>query len=261
MIKLIISDMDGCLLNDKKEIPHDMYEIIDALAEKQIAFAIASGRQVENIQEKFTPYVDSMYFLGENGSIVKHGKKTIYESILVPEDVKLLVETIRSMEGVYPIVCGSSGAYYDSEVPIVYDKAKFFYANLFKVDDILQVTENISKIAIVDTINPETNIYPKLQPYADRFQIACSGDVWVDINNLGENKGRAVAQLQNILGVSREETMVFGDFLNDLAMMEQADYSYAMINGHPQLKETARYITELDNNHEGVTHTIKKYLK
>ena len=43
--------------------------------------------------------------------------------------------------------------------------------------------------------------------------------------------------IQKKFNISKKETMVFGDYLNDLEMMENAYYSYAMKNGHEKIKE------------------------
>jgi hydroxymethylpyrimidine pyrophosphatase-like HAD family hydrolase len=53
--------------------------------------------------------------------------------------------------------------------------------------------------------------------------------------------------------------MVFGDFLNDLEMMGAADYSFAMDNAHPLLRERARYIAP-PNSENGVVRTISSVL-
>ena len=69
----------------------------------------------------------------------------------------------------------------------------------------------------------------------------------------------AIRMTQQNLNISYDETMVFGDYLNDYSMMEEAKYSYAMKNAHPQLKEVANFITKEDNDNNGVLETIKEY--
>ena len=41
--------------------------------------------------------------------------------------------------------------------------------------------------------------------------------------------------LQHQLGVSAEQTVVFGDYLNDLEMLDSGEMSFAMANAHPQV--------------------------
>jgi len=52
------------------------------------------------------------------------------------------------------------------------------------------------------------------------------------------------------------QDMVFGDFLNDLEMMDAATYSFAMANAHPLLKEQASWVAPT-NNANGVVRTIR----
>lgn len=60
--------------------------------------------------------------------------------------------------------------------------------------------------------------------------------------NAETSKGAAIEHFQNTLGFSFEETMSFGDYLNDLEMLQESYYSYAMENAHQKIKETARFI-------------------
>ncbi|UCE93931.1 MAG: HAD hydrolase family protein, partial [Flavobacteriaceae bacterium] len=76
----------------------------------------------------------------------------------------------------------------------------------------------------------------------------------------GANKGRAVQLLQDSLGVSKEETMVFGDFNNDLEMIDQAFFSYAMENAHDNVKKAAKFSTK-SNNEAGVEFVLKQLIE
>ena len=55
------------------------------------------------------------------------------------------------------------------------------------------------------------------------------------------SKGAALRQIQESLGIGPEETMAFGDQLNDLEMLERAYYSYAVGNARPEVKAAARF--------------------
>lgn len=52
MIKLIASDMDGTLLNDKDEIHEEFYQVFQELKKQNIIFAAASGRQYYNLAKR-----------------------------------------------------------------------------------------------------------------------------------------------------------------------------------------------------------------
>ena len=96
--------------------------------------------------------------------------------------------------------------------------------------------------------------------YRDELQVTVSGDIWLDITAGGVNKGVAIKEIQDLLGIDFKETMVFGDYLNDLEMMESAYHSYAMENAHEDLKKVSRFITHKNNDEDGVMHQIKEVI-
>jgi hydroxymethylpyrimidine pyrophosphatase-like HAD family hydrolase len=77
--------------------------------------------------------------------------------------------------------------------------------------------------------------------------------------NPATNKGAGIRSIQRALGITPAQTMVFGDFLNDLELMDAADYSFAMYNAHPVLRERARYVAP-PNTDNGVVRTISSVL-
>lgn len=65
--------------------------------------------------------------------------------------------------------------------------------------------------------------------------------------------------MQQLLGITKEETLVLGDYNNDLEMMEQAHFSYAMENAHPNVTKAARYSTK-SNTEEGVEEVLEELI-
>jgi hydroxymethylpyrimidine pyrophosphatase-like HAD family hydrolase len=127
------------------------------------------------------------------------------------------------------------------------------------VDDLLEVNDDVLKVAVYDFASAERNTAPRLAELSGSHQVVVSGAHWVDVLSATANKGRAVRQVQSALGVTPDQTMVFGDFLNDLEMMDAATYSFAMANAHPLLKERASWVAPT-NNANGVVRTIRTVL-
>ena len=86
-----------------------------------------------------------------------------------------------------------------------------------------------------------------------------SGDMWMDCMALGVNKGQAIRILQEALDIRQEETMVFGDQLNDMEMMDQAYYSFAVANARPEIRRKARFQAD-SNQNDGVLKILKGLL-
>ena len=70
MIKLVAADMDGTLLNSKKELSPNLFNTVNKLRDKGIKVAIASGRQYYNLLKIFEEIKDDLIVISDNGSIV-----------------------------------------------------------------------------------------------------------------------------------------------------------------------------------------------
>jgi hydroxymethylpyrimidine pyrophosphatase-like HAD family hydrolase len=89
--------------------------------------------------------------------------------------------------------------------------------------------------------------------------VIVSGQNWLDISHIEANKSYALKQLQHAMGFTPKETMVFGDYNNDIGMLKLADMSFAMENAHPNVKNTAKYQTS-SNDDYGVESILEDLL-
>ena len=81
----------------------------------------------------------------------------------------------------------------------------------------------------------------------------------MDCMAFGVNKGSAVRTIQECLDIRPEETMVFGDQLNDLEMLDQAYYSFAVANARKEVRDRARFQADTNVN-DGVLKILKNLL-
>jgi hypothetical protein len=133
-----------------------------------------------------------------------------------------------------------------------------YYDKYTVVDDLLGVEDDqFLKIAIYDFAGAESNSYTHFQQSKEHLQVKVSGSNWLDISHRLANKGRALEVLQHKYGIAVEQTMSFGDYLNDLEMMQQAYFSYAMANAHPLIKEAARFRAK-SNDEDGVLEVMRQ---
>lgn len=76
----------------------------------------------------------------------------------------------------------------------------------------------------------------------------------------GVNKGSAVTALCARLGMDIRDSVAAGDENNDVSMLRAAGVGAAMSNAVPAAKAAADYVTERDNNHDGIEEVIRKFL-
>lgn len=258
MIKLIVTDLDGSLLNEALNVPTRFFSLVDKIFSKNIHLAIATGRAQASIREKFEPIIDQLYSISDNGSLLKFGTRELLCTPIEQKYLNPLVEIGRSIDDAWPVFCGKERWFIENTDTAFLDKVHLYTRNYEVVEDLNSVNEPIIKISLCDLKGAEFNSNNHYQQYANDLKIAVGGSLWLDITMQNANKGYAVEHLQNTLGVTKEETLVFGDMLNDIEMMSKATYSYAMKNAHPLLKEVASFITDKDNNEEGVLDMIEK---
>ena len=226
---------------------------------KGIKFVVASGRQYQNLRKNFDRIKNKIVFIAENGSYVVEKEKEIYSRILSKEIIKKYVEIGRKIPTTNVVLCGKKSAYIEStEIEFVTEVEKY-YEERKVVSNLLDViNDEIIKITYCDLSGTERNVYPYIENEKD-CQIVVSGEIWLDISHLESNKGIALEALQKELGVSYEETMIFGDYLNDLEMLKKGKYSFAMENAHEEIKKISNFIAR-SNNENGVLEELKKII-
>ncbi len=249
--------MDGTLLNDNHELHPDFWEIEKKLIDKGILFSIASGRQFYNLEAKFDRIKDRTMFFAENGTYVSYKGKELYINPLERESAIEFLEMGRKLDHTHLVLCGKESAYVETDDKAFINEISKFYERLTIVEDLTKVEDTILKVTLCNFNGVEDHTFPHFVNYTDRYKVAIAAKVFIDITALDANKGNAIQGVQREMGISPDETLVFGDYLNDLEMMKVAKYSYAMKNAHPEIKEASNYTTRLDNNNNGVLDTIK----
>jgi Cof subfamily protein (haloacid dehalogenase superfamily) len=259
-VKLVVADMDGTLLNSRHELAKDFHHVYEQLRKKGVHFVAASGRQYYNIISKFASLEDDIIIIAENGSYVVHQGKEILVQAMDHDIARQQLIEAKKFPNVYPILCGKKQAYIDNNSPEFVEKMSLYYERFTFVDDLLKVEDDqFLKIALCDLDGAETNSYTYFGQKQEVLQVKVSGKIWLDISHPLANKGRALNKLQHDLNITRDQTMAFGDYLNDVEMMEQAHFSFAMQNAHAEVKRVSRFSTGT-NDENGVMDVLYKML-
>ncbi|NME84396.1 HAD family hydrolase [Clostridium sp. SM-530-WT-3G] len=259
MIKLIVTDMDGTLLDENGLLPDGFAEILDCLKNKNIKFVVASGRPYYTLKTNFGSMSRYLSFICENGSLVIDNNKTIYKSIIAPALVNEIIETSNNIEGNAIILCAENCAYTNASSEEHLNEIKKYYTNLEVVNDLSKISDDIIKISICNLHNSLDNLNNIFKPkFQGKLHVVGSGSIWIDISNNGVNKGVALKSLMKTYNISKEETIAFGDYYNDIEMLSSCEYSFVMENAPEDMKQYGKYIAESNINH-GVLKAIIKY--
>ena len=259
-IRLIASDMDGTLLGADGTVPESFWPVLERMLAAGILFSPASGRQYQTLQAVFGDR-DGLVYIAENGTNIVRGGETIALEPVEPGIIAPIVGWVRTLSGsgadLGIVVCGARSAYVERADEAFLNSVRPYYAALEVVEDVTAAAggDDVLKLAIFDSGRAESRTGPAILALGLPADVVISGENWVDVMRPGVNKGTALIRLQQHLGISREQTMAFGDFLNDAEMLDAAGHSYAMANAHPSIRARARHQAP-SNLDEGVIESI-----
>lgn len=260
MIKLIVSDMDGTLVDDNKNIDPEIYKMLPKLKAAGIRFVVASGRQYPSLREDFREHIGDVVVIAENGAFVMDNGKELYSRCMTREEIIGCLDAMAQVEGALPLVCTKMYGYTDNRELYEHLKSPLFNYAMRLAEDLYAVEDEIIKVSVIERGgNGAAHCYKLLRPLLDpALDLVISGPTCLDTGIRGVNKGTALKALQDMWGIAPEETMVFGDQQNDMQMFERAYYSFAMANGAEEVKARARF-QAASNNEGGVVKAIREF--
>lgn len=253
--------MDGTLLNQNGDVSRRFFNQFRELKKHNIHFVAASGRQYQSILDKLTPIKNEISIIAENGGLMQFNNSEQVLFQLSKKDVVNSVKILRRIKDCYIVLCGRKSAYIETEDTDFVSKFSQYYSVYLIVNDLTEVVDDdFLKIAVYHFESSEDYVLPQLNRITKDLKVVVSGQNWLDISHYDVDKSYALNLLQKSLSISEEETMVFGDYKNDLQMLKLGHFSYAMKNAHPDVKKIARFVTK-SNSEEGVECILDDLLK
>ena len=243
---MVVSDIDGTLLLDgKRELSDEIYDIIFELKKRGIFFVAASGRQLINMRNLFAPITDEVFYVAENGAICQWGEKA---AVLFEFERELAMRILQEVEKFPDCKVGvstPSTQYIKSGDEDFYEyMTGYVKYHTTKIDSFENINEPIIKIAFYNKEALDEHYEYFKTMFQKETCVAKAGNGWVDFISFDSNKGTGVKFLLEQLGISTDEVVCFGDQQNDIEMLEMFEMSYAMKNANPDVQKQAKYITD-----------------
>lgn len=262
MIRLIVSDIDGTLVEDGgNSLKPELYETILKLKEQGVHFVAASGRHGNGVKYLFQPILHDISLISGNGACIEHEGKHLTLTEYNHELAGAMIADLKSFE-LDIMIDGTDCVYTDSrnEEFIAWIENGYHF-RVERLDDLSQLDASFVKISgcrMSGIVDDEVNFLK--DKYAGQIKVILSGSQWIDTLSPGINKGNAVRWLQETMKIRPEETMAFGDQLNDIEMLNQAYYSFAVANARPEAKVAARFLAD-SNLRDGVYKILRMLVK
>lgn len=232
-IKLIAVDMDGTFLSDQKTYNRERFMAqYQQMKAQGIRFVVASGNQYYQLISFFPEIANEIAFVAENGGWVVSEGKDVFNGELSKDAFATVVEHLLTRPEVEIIACGKNSAYtlkkYDDAMKTV---AEMYYHRLEYVDNF----DNLEDIFFKFGLNLSDELIPQVQKalheaIGDIMVPVHTGNGSIDLIIPGVHKANGLRQLQKLWGIDDSEVVVFGDGGNDIEMLRQAGFSFAMEN-------------------------------
>lgn len=251
--------MDGTLLNSNHEVSSRFFELFKKMKQRGIHFVAASGRQYSSMISKLDSIKDDMIFISENGAYVKRQEEVLLTTPIKTENIHDILKLIKGVENAHPVLCSKNNAYVSGSSSKFINLLKEYYSEFEIVENQLNVTDEVLKVAIYHFEDSEQFIYPAVKHLESSLKVKVSGSNWVDVSHENAHKGYALEKVMKEYDIASNEILVFGDYNNDLEMLMLSDYSFAMANAHPNVKRVAKFETST-NNDFGVEVILEKLL-
>lgn len=274
MIKLIATDMDGTFLDGNGQIDRARFSaILDQLDARDIPFVIASGNGMERLLKLCQGFEDRLIFVSDNGSRVVEKGETRVRHMLDRDLVAAILDYFRGSWGEVCLMLandqtifmqeGANQPFAGSDLPIAPEQMQAFLDKVTFLADLSQLPaeQPIYKAGIwVEEGKVEVLTSAFNRAFEGRLTAVTSGYGSIDILPVGIHKAWGIEQVIQPLGITMAQVMAFGDSDNDLEMLAQAGYSYAMENATDRVKAVAKYRapSHLDS---GVLQVIEEFLQ
>lgn len=259
-IRMVALDMDGTLLTGRKELPPDFIPWV--CNHPEIRIVLASGRQYFTLRRDLAPLQDSLLYIAENGGLVYDREQLLYTNAVATDKVLQCLRQIAVVPGAHAILCGANGAYISTGLSKeIYGQGDLYYARLQHCADLEAKAQNDTIVKIAIYVEQE-RAEERMSAFASLpggMIATLSGCSWIDLANDDVNKGTGVKAIQRQYGISPDECMAFGDYLNDVGLLQSVTESYCMENGHPDLKKLAKHIAP-SNEEYGVMQVLKRVI-
>lgn len=239
-IRLIAADVDDTLVAESgMKLNPEYYDVIRRFQSKGVYFAGASGRPMVGIQIPFTPVKDDIFYMADNGTNV-HAGDFSFVMKLEREDYLDLLADLQTLDDGYSLMICCPACVCVSRPSVEFRNVISRYGlNIVEMESLSEV-EDCMKISVYHRGGIPEDVAAVLhRKWDDKFDVCIAGRVWLDFTAKGANKGYALEEIQRHYGISPEETVAFGNADNDIPMIRQAKYGYAVAGASDALKEAA----------------------
>lgn len=272
-IELVVCDMDGTLLNSRKEYSSRTAEAVKTATKNGIYVTICSGRVYTMLESYWRGLGIEGPIIAANGAHIvdTSSGKTLWEATVDPEEAVQLMDYCRSEGMDYAALC-EDNCYFS---PISLRKERFVQYNSIAAaagfnpipmlslerqeDNQMVLGKKIHKLLVYELKSGDVEKAQRFIAANTTMDCTSSEEGLLDIAAGGVSKGAGLIRLAELMAIPLENVCAIGDYDNDVPMFEAAGYAVAMANASDAAKAKADQIT-CSNDEDGVAAVLEQFL-
>lgn len=247
MIKLIASDLDGTLLNEKSVIAKETVDGIRKSQQEGVQWVAATGRTLKTVDILMKQAgVHCDYLLLNGAEFRKQDGTLIFQVSMEEQCVRKIIHQLFLREVDFEINTSAGDFSTDCELCDTADPMP-------SEDELFREKIKIQKIFIFSEDREKLGEVKEFLKKIEEISVMSSAGWNIEVTDKQANKGNMLERAADYYGFGKEEVLVFGDGENDLPMFEKFPHSRAMGNATSELKKIAEKVigTNVENGVAG----------
>lgn len=261
-IKLVAIDLDGTLLNDRKEVTLETADSLATAVQCGVKVVIASARPPRSVRTIYQRLNLDTWQINYNGALVwdEPNAAVVAHTPLDFSIVRDIIDRARGLFGDVQIGCEIMDRWHTDRHDATYLTET---ARLFGPDVIAPIetfcNQPITKLLLLG--HPEMMaalVRVVGEAFAAQITIVSTDADLIQITHPSASKAAALAHVAAHYGVDMSEVMAIGDAANDIGMLQAAGVGVAMDNATAHVKAVADWVAPSNNDH-GVRAALRRF--
>jgi Cof subfamily protein (haloacid dehalogenase superfamily) len=261
-IRLVAIDLDGTLLNSRKQVCERAAIALQFLRKRDIRVVIASARPPRSVRAIYQTLELDELQINYNGALIwnEPAQQAVYHRPMRGSLVQEMIELARDQYDEVIVHLEILDRWCTDRVDDAYTTET---GRLFQPDAVGELStfcrQPVTKLLLLG----EPRIILRLEAlifeaFEDRVAIVRQDDHLLQIMDRRVSKAVALEKVAKVYGVSMDQVMAIGDAPNDVGMLQLAGVAIAMDNAQKVVKDVADWIAPSNDDH-GVHSALVRY--
>ena len=265
--KILFTDLDGTLLTSDKKISPYMQQLLSDMVRAGHHLVLTSGRALSSIlkvaERSGLLFPDTLIIAANGNEIYDCSTGDFLVKKSVPTEIAQGVINLAHSYGIHIQSYDDTHVVCEKDCPEVAQYKRSTGMDAIFTDDIMgtigHAPYKLLAIHLSDRSRLDTLRQEVLSRYGDTVTAIFSCDEYLEVFDKTAGKGNAIRFICDYLSIPITDVVAAGDAENDISMLDAAGIGVAMANADSEVKKHADFITQKDNDHDGLSEAILRF--